>query len=207
MPDPAAFWDKIADKYAKKPIKDPVSYNQTLDRVRKHLSGSDEVLELGCGTGSTALLLAPAAGRITATDVSSRMIEIGREKAAAEGVENVRFACGTPFDLELADASFDVVLGFNFLHLLEDLEGAVARIHALLKPGGIFISKTVCLAEQTRLWSVVIAVMRPLGFAPYVRPLRVAELEDLILGTGFEIIDTRLYPKSPPSRLIVARKR
>jgi len=206
MRSPAKFWDKIADKYAKKPVKDVASYNKTLDCTRKHLSEGDNVLEVGCGTGSTALLLAPSVKQITASDISSRMIEIAREKAVVRGVENVRFEQGTLFDERLEKGSFDVVLGFNFLHLLEDIPGAVRRIHELLKPGGSFISKTVCLTEQTRLWSLLVAILNPLGLAPPVKCLRVAELEDLITGAGFEILETGSYPPSPPSRFIVARK-
>jgi hypothetical protein len=97
-------------------------------------------------------------------------------------------------------------MGFNFLHLLEDIPGAAQRVNELLKSGGLFISKTVCLAEQSRLWSLVVAVMKPLGFAPYVKCLKVAELEGIITGTGFEIMETGFYPTSPPSRFIVARK-
>ncbi len=206
MPDPARFWDKRADRYSKSPVRDPASYERTLDCTRKHLNAGDEVLEVGCGTGTTALLLAPSVKRITATDVSSRMIEIAREKAANQKVGNVHFARATLFDDDLEKGPFDVVMAFNFLHLLEDIPGAVRRIGELLKPGGLFISKTVCLAEQSRLWGVLLAVMRPLGFAPYVQCLRVAELQDTITRAGFEIIETGLHPPSPPSRYVVARR-
>ncbi len=79
MPDAAAFWDNLADRYSKKPVKDTESYNRTLDCTRKHLSATDEILEVGCGTGTTALLLAPSVKQITASDISSRMIEIAKE--------------------------------------------------------------------------------------------------------------------------------
>jgi 2-polyprenyl-3-methyl-5-hydroxy-6-metoxy-1,4-benzoquinol methylase len=206
VPDSATFWDKRADRYSKSPVKDQESYERTLDCTRKHLSASDEVLEIGCGTGTTALLLAPSVKQITASDISSRMIEIATEKAAARGVENVRFAHATLSDEALEKGSFDVVMAFNFLHLLEDIPGAVGRLNALLRPDGLFISKTVCLAEQSRLWSALVAFMKPLGFAPYVRCLKVAELEDIITGAGFEILETGSYPPSPPSRFVVARK-
>ena len=206
MPDPARFWNKVADKYASKPVKDMESYERTLDCTRRHLSASDEVLEVGCGTGTTALLLAPSVKQIIARDISSRMIEIATEKAASQTVENVRFDHATLFDEKLAKGSFDVVMAFNLLHLFDDLAGAVLRVEELLRPSGLFVSKTVCLAEQSRLWSVAVAVMRTLGFAPYVRCLEVAELEGIITGTGFEIIETGFHPPSPPSRYIVARK-
>ena len=206
MRDSAEFWDKHADKYSKKSVKDMENYDKTLDCTRKHLSASDNILEVGCGTGTTALLLAPSVKQITASDISSRMIEIAREKAVAQGVENVRFDRGTLFDDDLEKGSFEVVMAFNFLHLLEDIPGAVHRVHELLKPGGSFISKTVCLAEQSRLWSLLVAVMKALGFAPYVDCLKVAELEGIITNADFEIVETGFYPPSPPSRFIVARK-
>lgn len=202
----ARFWDKHADGYSKKPVKDRESYDKTLDCTRKHLSAGDEVLEVGCGTGTTALLLAPSVKQITASDISSRMIEIAKQKAVARAVENVRFEQASLVDEELEKAAFDVVMAFNFLHLLEDIPGAVRRLNRLLKPGGLFISKTVCLAEQSRLWSLLLAVMKRLGFAPYVHCLKVAELEGIIASADFEIIETGSYPASPPSRYIVARK-
>jgi len=206
MSDAARFWDKRAAKYSKKPVKDMENYNKTLDHTRKHLSASDKVLEVGCGTGTTALSLASSVEQVIATDISFRMIEIAQEKAATGRVENVRFDQATLFDESLAEGSFDVIMGFNFLHLLEDIPSAARRVNDLLKPGGLFISKTVCLAEQSRLWNVLVTVMRSLGFAPYVQCLNVAELEAIITSAGFEIIETDFYPPSPPSRYIVARK-
>ena len=206
MHDPSRFWDKVADKYSRKPVRDQASYEKTLDCTRRHLSASDAVLEVGCGTGTTALTLAPCVNRITATDYSVRMIEIAREKAVAQGVANVRFERATLFDEALESGPYDVVLGFNFLHLLDDVPGAVRRIHRLLKPDGRFVSKTVCLGEQTRLWQIPLRIARAVGFAPYVRCLTIAELEGIVTGAGFEIIETGLYPPSPPSHFVVARR-
>ena len=53
------FWDSAADKYARKPIGNEAAYAQTLDRTRAYLSSDQHVLEIGCGTGTTALKLAP----------------------------------------------------------------------------------------------------------------------------------------------------
>jgi hypothetical protein len=51
-----------------------------------------------------------------------------------------------------------------------------------------------------------LAIMKPLGLAPHVECLKVAELEGIITGTDFEIVETGFHPPSPPSRFIVARK-
>ncbi|MBW2733360.1 MAG: methyltransferase domain-containing protein [Deltaproteobacteria bacterium] len=206
MSDPARFWDKFALKYSKKPVKDMENYDKTLDRARNHLSGSDEVLEVGCGTGTTALILAPSVKEIIASDISSRMIEIAKEKAVHQQVENVRFDHATLFDENLEEGSFDVVMAFNFLHLLEDIPVGVRRVNDLLKPGGRFISKTICLREQGRRWGILLPIMKRLGFAPYVKCLKVAELEEIITSAGFEIVERGLYPPSPPCRFIVARR-
>ncbi len=206
MAETADFWDRVADRYAAKPVKDAASYEATLERTRAHLSGRNEVLEVGCGTGTTALRLAASVERITATDVSARMIAIAREKARAQAVENVRLEQATLFDPGLAPGSFDAVLAFNLLHLLPDLPGALRRIHALLVPGGVFVSKTICLGDRARLWRPVLAVMRALGLAPEVTFLRSAELEDEVEISGFAIVESEFLPASSASRFVVARK-
>ena len=134
------------------------------------------------------------------------MIDIARNKGKDQQVENVNFIQSTLFDDALEKGSFDVILAFNFLHLLEDTPEAIRRINELLKPDGLFISKTICMAELIKLWSVLIYIMKMLGFAPYVKFLRILELEEFITNENFQIIETGVYPPSPPSRFVVAKK-
>ena len=75
----AEFWDRTARQYAADPIADPAGYETTVRRVQALLSPRHSVLELGCGTGTTALRLAPFAGQLLATDVSAGMIAIAQE--------------------------------------------------------------------------------------------------------------------------------
>lgn len=200
------FWDTRAEDYAKSPIKNLPAYEEALARTKSYLSTDDRVLEVGCGTGSTALLLAGLVNHITATDISANMIAIARRKAQEQGITNVTFEQATPFDDVGAAESFDVVMAYNFLHLLEDVPKALHRLHGLLKPGGLFISKTVCLAEESVLWRVLIFLMQRVGFAPFVSCLKVSELEESIAAQGFEIIETGSYPSYSRGRYIVARK-
>lgn len=198
------FWNRHADAYSKKPIKDEASYHQALDRTRKYLSATDEVLEIGCGTGTTALLLAPNVAQITATDISARMIEIGQEKAAAEAIDNVHFARATLFDADLDRGPFDVITAFNSLHVLGDLPSALVEIRERLKPGGYLISKTPCVAEMNALVRVGISLMKPLGLAPPLDYLKAAEVEDHIVRAEFAILESAFCPH--PVRFIVAQK-
>ena len=201
----AQFWDKIADKYAASPIKNMEAYEQTMERTRSYLSTDQEVLEVGCGTGSTALLLAPNVKHMTATDISKRMIEIGERKALDQHVGNVTFRQAPLPDETLAPESFDTILCFNTLHLVTDLPAVLSNLRGALKPGGLFISKTVCLAQQTRLWGIPLYLMRMIGKAPYVKLLTFDALEQAIAAEDFEIIETGIYP-APFSRFVVARK-
>jgi ubiquinone/menaquinone biosynthesis C-methylase UbiE len=144
-----------------------------------------QVLEFGCGTGSTALEHAPHVSQIVATDVSAAMISIGREKAQHAGINNVSFSQSGVEDFTAPDGSFDMVLALNLLHLVPDHAAAIAKIHQLLKPGGIFISSTVCLADHMWFMRPIIPVMQWLGKAPYVSFLRSQKVLAEATATGF----------------------
>lgn len=199
------FWDKVADKYSKAPIRNMEGYEATLERVRAHLKPTDKVLELGCGTGTTALKLAPYADHILATDIAGNMVAIGEQKARDQGITNVSFKHATVHDESLAPGSFDVVTGFNLLHLVEDLPEAIARARELVKPDGLLITKSACLGHSIH-WRVMAFVMQLVGKAPYVRFMSVKDLESAITGAGFEIIETGTYPAKSSSHFVVARK-
>ena len=140
MTTSAKFWDKTAERYSKKPIADEAVYQQKLELTREYLRPDMEVLEFGCGTGGTAIAHAPFVKHILATDISSKMIDIANRKLAAEDVENVTFEQSTIEDLHVAEQSFDAVLGLSILHLLEDKEDVITRVHRMLKPGGVFVA-------------------------------------------------------------------
>ena len=94
MREPDKFWDKIAERYSKKPVADEAAYQKKLEVTRSYFHFEMKVLEFGCGTGSTAIAHAPYVKHILAIDISSKMIEIARAKAAADKVKNVTFKSG-----------------------------------------------------------------------------------------------------------------
>jgi len=212
MQDAAIFWDKAADKYAKSAIADMDAYTYTLERTRNYLSASDHVLEVGCGTGSTALLLAENVANITASDISGNMTGIGEDKAREQNILNVAFINAGLLDSAIEeDGPYDAVLALNLLHLIEDLPTAIQRINGLLKPGGMFISKTFCVAGakvpfKIKMMLMILPLMQLIGKAPFVSFLKAAEFEKSITAAGFKIIETGNYPASHSSRYIVARK-
>ena len=206
----ARFWDRISRKYAKDAIADLGGYERTLDRTRALLKPDDQVLELGCGTGSTALRLAGDVRSYLATDLSAGMIAIAKEKQAASAIADLDFQIATAEASMLEAGRFNAVLGFNYLHMVRDVPGTLRRIHALLAPSGLLISKTPCLGDMTPLLSLVLLpAMRAIGMAPYVSVLRQAELCELVSSTGFDILATENHATKGNDRrpCIVARKR
>lgn len=204
----AKFWDRVARKYAADPIKDMAGYERTVERTRQLLPPSATVLEIGCGTGTTALRLAPSVTRIAATDVSSEMIAIAREKAAAEACRNVEFYVAPANQAPGADCTYDAVLAFNVLHLLDNRPMTLARVHALLKPGGLFISKTPCLSEMNPLIRLAVPVARLFGKAPTVSFFSASALEADIVNAGFTIVEQGRHGSGRKDAriFIVARK-
>ena len=201
-----AFWDRIAPKYATDPIADPVAYEETLDRMRHHLEPGHRVLEIGCGTGSTALELAPGVGAYVGTDVSPRMIEIAEDKRRGAGIDGLAFEARRADDLP--EGPVDAILALNRLHLVDDLDGLLARVSDALPVGGLFVSKTALLKDGAWFLPPAVALMRAVGKAPrVVLSLREAELRERIEAAGFAIEETIRQPGTAPRLFVVARRR
>ncbi|MFK7880390.1 class I SAM-dependent methyltransferase [Roseobacter sp.] len=148
---------------------------------------------------------------MTATDLAAGMIEIANEKLKDEGSKNVAFKVADVLDHPLETERYDAVLAHNLLHLVSDLDRALDVISSLVKPGGVFISKTVCAPEHggfkyAMLSRVAIPVMQAIGKAPFVDFMTTRVLETKILGSGFKIVETAGQIGMLPSRYIVARK-
>ena len=185
----ARFWDRIARKYAADPIADMAGYEATLRRVQGLLTMEQNVLEIGCGTGSTALRLAPFTGRLLATDVSSEMIAIAREKLAAEPLPQLAFALADADAPAAGPGDYHAVLAFNLLHLASDLDGALKQVVQVLRPGGLLISKTACLAEMNPLIPyLAVPLMRAIGKAPPVLCFGEQRLQSAMVQQGLQIV-------------------
>jgi ubiquinone/menaquinone biosynthesis C-methylase UbiE len=200
--DIAAFWDKHAKGYAKKPVKDVKSYEETLAAVAENLKPTDKVLEIGCGTGSTAVRMAGIVQKWVAADISPAMIEIAKGKDGPKNAEFMVAGADTKFD----DAPFDVVTGFHILHLVPDPAKTIESLFAQLKPGGMFISKTVCILNMGALPTLFLPLLTRLGVAPNVHQLDTATLRGHMESAGFEILEQRIFGEAKQSPYIVARK-
>jgi SAM-dependent methyltransferase len=195
------FWNSFADRYAARPISDVAAYDALVADVAARLHPTDHVLEIGCGTGGTAIRLAPHAGQYTATDFSPEMVRIAKAKAAPENLSFVVSTAATALD----GGPFDVICAFSVLHLVDDLPGLLQGIRGNLKPGGLFVSKTWCFADLGVGLRGLFVVMRAFGLFPPAASLGVAQLRQAIRDAGFEIVDDKVFGSRPQAPYIVAR--
>ena len=128
------------------PFYDPVVRFTTRERIFKtalieqsNVEDGHHVLDLGCGTGTLAIMLkqgVPSA-EVTAIDGDSKVLNAAKEKARRLGIQ-IRFDEGMSFSLPYAEASFDRVLSSLFFHHLttENKVKTLREVKRILKPDG-----------------------------------------------------------------------
>lgn len=113
--------------------------------IREGAIGRDHrVIDLACGTGDIAFLAAATGAMVTGLDITMRMIELARGKAAvahAGGASSLpRFAVADMMALPLPDASVDVVTTGYGLRNVPQLEAAIDEVVRVLGPRGRMVS-------------------------------------------------------------------
>jgi 2-polyprenyl-3-methyl-5-hydroxy-6-metoxy-1,4-benzoquinol methylase len=173
--------------------------------IKQYLSGNDIVLDFGCATGTIACALADKVKQMHGIDLSPKMIQIAERRAAERSIGNIRFSHVSIYDDEWKKDSFDMVLSFSVLHLLDDVERALQRINDLLRPGGHFVSLTPCLGERVLL-RALLAIAEKIRVLPHISRFKTDELEQRIINSGFEIAKSECIDNNPLEYFIIAKK-
>lgn len=102
------------------------------------IAGSDRVVDVGCGCGDTTLEAGrrAATGGATGLDLSTSMVEVGRQRAAGEGLANVSFVTGDAQSFPFPAGGFDVAISRFGVMFFDDPEAAFLNVAGALVPGG-----------------------------------------------------------------------
>jgi 2-polyprenyl-3-methyl-5-hydroxy-6-metoxy-1,4-benzoquinol methylase len=205
------FWDKQAKRYDNGEKQfEPVN-KEVIAKTRKHLNTNDHVLDFGCATGTKTIALARGVRHVHGLDISTEMIGEAIKKKDEAKIMNVSFSQGTIFDDDFEKASFDKIIAFAIIHLLEDSENVIQRIHELLKPGGLFISTTACLKDKmalkNRLEFTLYLFIKRLGMFPlHLNMFMPEDVEKIIENHNFKILEAEKIFHGITANYIVARK-
>ena len=203
---PEKFWNLIASRYAASPIADMAAYRTKIAKIKSYLNPEDMLLDIGCGTGTQCADLAGDVKQVTGIDISSKLLAIAEQRRAERKLENVRFQKASLFDVEFQADSFDVVMAFYVLHFFPDIDAACSRVHALLRPGGLFIAETACMGDKNKIAGRLLGIAGKLGFLPRINLLTNERLEQALERAGFDMLDKVRFSETNEEFTMFARK-
>jgi ubiquinone/menaquinone biosynthesis C-methylase UbiE len=149
--EPLGFWARIG--------------RRTIERLE--LSSGACVLDVGCGTGASAL---PAAekvgpkGKVIGVDLAERLLEIGRRKAKRYGLTNLKFVAGDMEHLGYQDNRFDAVVSVFSIFFVADMAKQVRELWRMVAPGGWLAITTWgqrMFEPGTSIWWNAVGEVRP----------------------------------------------
>jgi len=205
------FWDKQAKRYDSNERQFEPVYKDIIARTSKYLNLNDIALDYGCATGTKTIELAGKVKHIHGLDFSTGMISEAIKKKDELKILNISFSQGTIFNADLEKSSFDKIIAYAIIHLLDDDEKVIRRIYELLKPGGVFISSTACFKDnkafKRNLELKASLLFKKLGLFPlHLNMYKTNDVENLIANQNFKIIEAEKIFDGINISFIVARK-
>ena len=201
---PHRFWEIVAKYYVASPISDEEAYQQKLEKTREFLEPGMQAVEIGSGSGLTAISHAPYVRQIRCADTSKKMVQIARKNAKSAGAGNASFEHADLEAMNLETESVDVLFALSVLPFIEDLPATFKEIARVLKPGGILVSNTGCFKESESLFLRIVPRLGATGIIPRLNSMSIAELESYHADAGFAI--EYKYVPSPETCFLIAKK-
>jgi ubiquinone/menaquinone biosynthesis C-methylase UbiE len=121
--EPLAFWGRIGARTV----------------ARLGLAAGGHVLDVGCGTGASALPAAEAvgpSGLVIGVDLAARLVDRARAKAKDRGLDHVEFRVGDMTALGYPDGRFDTVISVFSIFFVPNMEALVGELWRMVRPGG-----------------------------------------------------------------------
>ncbi|GAA3871347.1 class I SAM-dependent methyltransferase [Celeribacter arenosi] len=199
------FWKLLHKRYVASPVADEAIYQRKLRETQARLQPSWDILEIGCGSGNTALNHAPFVNSVTACDFCDPMMDHGRARAASEGITNVTFKEARLEDIAM-DRDYDAVLMLSLIHLIPDWKNAIAKAAALTKQGGIFVSSTATLGNAAGPMKWIAPIFRFLPIVPTLAVFSRSDLLEEIIANGFTLEESWTNGDNDEISFVIARK-
>jgi SAM-dependent methyltransferase len=158
------FWDFCAPFYDKAEQAN-TAYNGMLRQVYELTPQGASVFEAAAGTGAISVFVADKAKNVLCTDISKRMLNVARKKAAKRGIENIVFGTRSLFNTGEPDGSYDTVIASQVLHLIDEPQKAAEELKRI--SNGTLIATVTLLKGLRGLFArPAVGVWRFFGFAP-----------------------------------------
>src|SRR5215475_1138762 len=184
--EPLSFWDRVG--------------RRTVANLKLHAGA--KVLDVGCGTGASALPTAQVVGPsgfVVGVDLASRLLERAHTKALATGLDNVEFRLADMTALKYPDDSFDAVVSVFSIFFVPDMEGLVRELWRMVRPGGKLAVTTwgprIFEPAYSR-WLIAVGKERPdlvSAFNPWDRITDVISVRKLLHDGG--VRDAEVIPE------------
>ncbi|MGZ2369610.1 class I SAM-dependent methyltransferase [Ancylomarina sp. YFZ004] len=199
------FWDSFASKYDSFIRKNAASsYEKLLIELLNDTNDSSDLLEIATGTGILSIELRSQISKITAIDISPKMIEIAKKKVKENQISNIDFRVGDSYNLEFPDMSFDTVIASNVLHLLYQPDTAISEMKRVVRKKGKIIIPTYCHGENLKT-HLISRLMGIVGFKARSR-WSINSFEAFIKRNGLHIERFIILKDKMPLIYVVARK-
>lgn len=186
------FWERRARVYDAAVALLGHPSRRLLELTAGAVRGAGDVLEVAAGTGLLTVAIAPAAGRVVATDYAEAMVGVLGRRVAEAGLANVACERADVYALPYAPGAFDAVVAANVLHLVPDLAGAVASLRRVLRPGGKLVAPTFCHDETAR--SALVSRGLALAGFPGRRRFTAGSLRAALEREGLSVTRSEVLP-------------
>lgn len=175
-------------------------------RIASHVSARGAALDVGCGAGHLAFVVATLFTRTVALDPSPNMLNAVATAAAARGLPTLETCAGHAAALPFADSTFDLVCTRYSAHHWMTLGDALVEIRRVLKPAGQLLVIDV-LGDEDPLVDTHLQAMELLRDPSHVRDRSCAEWQGALARAGFTIDDERNWPLRLDFAAWIARMR
>lgn len=195
---------KIYDSKHQIDLKDYPYFVRHLNKLVKAgtIRKNSRVLDCGCGTGRGALKFCRLGCRVTAIDISDKIVKICEKNARKYGFR-IRTKAEDCRRLSFEDGSFDYVTASAALHHMEDLEQCLGELYRVTKKGGALLlfgepKKSILRPKWIRdikerlsaEYDLKATGVRPVEQNPDVHIFDVNELKALLAKVGYTNIET-----------------